>query len=160
MQVLQTTRRQRLIASDILPTAWWFLIVPGAALAVSLSAVGSLRFAFSDLWSAGLFLMVTLLSLLIGFWIGTVTAWFMFGPFLYHQGLVNGGPFQEGDLVQVIAGRYRDRVGRIYGRAQHDTWRVDLGEEARTSYTDIFPDYKLLRVENASEAAVGNEHQT
>jgi hypothetical protein len=156
MNGLKPTRWQRLIASNVLPKCWIYLLVPVATLAVSLTSIGSLSFASNDLWATGLVLLVTVLSLLVGFWIGIITVWFVFGPILYHQGFLNGGPFQAGDVVQVISGPHRDQIGRIDSAWQHETWRVDLGEEARENYSDIFADYQLLRV--TTESAGGCQH--
>ena len=147
MNVLKTTHRQRLLASNVLPVCWAYLLVPAFTVFFALCAVGSLRFAFSDLSSAGALVVVVVLSYLIGAGIGSISVFFIFGPILYDQGLQNGGPFQDGDLVQVISGPHRDRVGRIYSGWQHDTHRVELGEDAERNYSDIFADYQLLRVE-------------
>lgn len=154
MPILSTTRWQRLLASNLLPNCWIYLIIPVATLAASLCAIGSLPFAFDDLRTAGLVLLVTVLSLLTGFWIGIITVWFVFGPILHYQGLLNGGPFQQGELVQVISGRHQNRIGCIYSGWQHETWRVGLGEEARADYSDIFADYQLLRVNREAPRAV------
>lgn len=160
MKVLKPTRWQRLMASNVLPLGWAYLLVPAAAVACSFYAVGTLRFVLSDLWSAGLLLVIVLLSYLIGVGIGTFTCFFVFGPILYHQGLLNGGPFQKGDVVQVISGPHRDRGGRIYSGWQHDTYRVDLDEESRENYSDIFADYQLLRVESEFVDSVENTRLT
>lgn len=148
MNALKPTRWQRLIASNVLLLGWAYLLVPIVTVVFSLYSVGTLHFAFSDLWSVGLMSGIVVLSYLIGAGIGTMTVFVVFGPILYHQGFLNGGPFQEGDVVQVIGGPHRDRVGRIYSGWQHETWRVDLGEEAEESYSDIFADYQLLRVKS------------
>ena len=60
---------------------------------------------------------------------------------------LGGGPFKVGDTVRVVTGRYRGVVARVYSTWQGGALRVDLNEQAKESYADIFAGYQLLRAE-------------
>ena len=88
-----------------------------------------------------------MIAFLLG-WIASVpAAWVLFGPILMAQGEQNGGPFQPGDRVRIIAGPFCGRVAQVDTHWQHETVRVDLGDEPRRKYQDIFAAYQLLREE-------------
>lgn len=54
-------------------------------------------------------------------------------------GKINGSPFHEGDLVHVLVGPYRDRVGRIYEMwPSRNQVRVEIDEQAKKDVTDVF----------------------
>ncbi len=63
---------------------------------------------------------------------------------------LNGAPHEIGESVTVLSGPYSGRVSKIYeipkGQGGQPVPRVDLGEEARQEYLDIFDDYCLLRM--------------
>jgi len=90
------------------------------------------------------------LSFCTGFFVSVAFAFFVFGPICYDQSEKNGGPFEPGDLVQIIWGPHQDRIGRVYSDWQQGALRVELGDEAREKYNDIFAPYQLLRVDDGS----------
>ncbi|GEP43810.1 hypothetical protein BGE01nite_31010 [Brevifollis gellanilyticus] len=59
---------------------------------------------------------------------------------------VNGGPFKVGDQVQIINGHHRGTVTRIYALWQGNTFRVELGLEAKAAFKDIFTQLQVMRV--------------
>jgi len=148
MAPVTPTLRQRILASDWLPRIW-MLGVPLVFAALTIRSVGPLRYAFSDVWSAGQTALASVLAFSLGYIAAIPTAWVLFGPILMDQGVRNGGPFKPGDLVQIISGPHRNRISRVYSTWQHETLRVDLGVDAKASYSDIFADYQLLRVDVA-----------
>ena len=148
MATVTPTWRQQFIASHWLPRLWiigvclWFAVG-------TRHSIGPLRYAFNDIWSASVVLAALILSIIAGFLLAVFAGWVLFGSTLAEQGRRNGGPFQPGDLVQVLSGRHRNRVARVYSTWQCNTVRVDLGEDAKERFRDIFPAYQLLRVEPA-----------
>lgn len=95
---------------------------------------------------------VVLLSLPLG-WFGAILILaFLFGPIYYDQGLRNGAPFHPGDHVRILAGPHRDRIVRVYSYWQGDSVRVELGEEEKNNYSDVFSPYQLMREEDADTA--------
>jgi hypothetical protein len=63
---------------------------------------------------------------------------------------LNGAPHEVGESVAVLSGPFSGRISTIYetprGQGGQPVPRVDLGEEARQKYLDIFDDYCLLRI--------------
>ena len=150
MKVIPPTFWQRAIASDWLPRIW-MLACPLAFTAWTVRSIGPLGHAFSNVWSGVLFVVVILLSALLGFMAAIPTGWLVLGPILMAHGERNGGPFVPGDLVQIVSGAYRNRVALVYSPWQHETVRVDLGEEAKKQYKDVFSAYQLLRAERPKQ---------
>lgn len=153
MAALTPTLRQRLIASDWLPRLW--MLVFALVITVwTIRSIGPVQHAFGNAWSALLFVAVLLLSGMLGFVVSVPAAWLLMGPTLMDQGHRNGGPFKPGDLVQVISGAYRNRVARVYSTWQCETVRVDLGEEVKRQFKDIYAAYQLLCIERAEPTDV------
>lgn len=81
-------------------------------------------------------------------WVASIpAATIVLGPIVRWQGARNGGPFLPGDWVQVIAGPHRGTVTRVYSTWQHETARIDLGQEAERDFGDIFAAHQLLRAD-------------
>ena len=128
---------QRFFAQDWLGRVW----LVGIPL---LAAVGALRTAevgFASLadwrtalWTAG----VLALSLLLGFFVAIVLARLVLGPICCACELENGGPFNVGDVVQVLAGPHKGRIARVYSTWQGNTLRVELGLQEKEGFRDIF----------------------
>lgn len=53
----------------------------------------------------------------------------------------------EGDHVLVLTSKHRDKVLRVYSTWQHNSFRVDLGPEAKDCHEDILYPRHVLRVE-------------
>lgn len=123
------------------------LAVPTGFTVLTVTSIGPLRYALSDVWLAGQTALACVLSFGLGYCVAIPTAWVLFGPILMEQGERNGGPFKPGDVVQVISGPYQDRISQVYSTWQHETVRVDLGADAKDGYRDIFAAFQLLRVD-------------
>lgn len=144
------TRLQLLWASDWLPTLWQW----GWAFAAMGYAISRMEPNFAVLlspWYLLLFCFASVTSWLGGWFAGLIPGWIFFSPTLYEKCRQNGGPFVAGDQVQVLAGKYRGSISRVYGNWQHETVRVDLGPAAKEAYADIFSGYQLLRVESRAQ---------
>ncbi len=124
----------------------WFLIVP---LGVAWVVLRSAEIAPGTIvnWPAALWaVVVAIVSWMAGVLGAALVGWLVLGPIYYGRTIANGGPFQIGDTVQVISGPFKDRVARVY-----DSWRenavcVELGEEAKAAYRDVFGGHQLLLV--------------
>ena len=144
---MQPTKAQRFYAS-----AWpEFIGFNGIALIVVILCLRSTGFRPSLLleWPTNIwFVVVTLISALLGIFLAAIPGMLLMGPLFYHRSVVNGAPFEVGDRVQIIGGKYDGTVTHIYSTWQGNAVRVDLGEQAKTSYRDVFGPTQLLRVSN------------
>ncbi|MBC7773552.1 MAG: KOW motif-containing protein [Pyrinomonadaceae bacterium] len=80
-----------------------------------------------------------------------VPGYFLLWPVYLLIERMNGGPFKVGDVVMVLAGPYRGRIGRIYGLSQGNSVCVALGLKEQKSYEDIFGPIQLLRQDASLE---------
>lgn len=96
----------------------------------------------------GWYLLVIILAAALGLMLGVFPGVLILGPILHVRGIINGEPFHEGDVVQIIAGPHRGTVTRIYSGWQGDSVRVDLGPAAQNTYEDVFSPIEILRVPN------------
>ncbi|MFN3409053.1 MAG: hypothetical protein ACK45B_08685 [Limisphaerales bacterium] len=78
---------------------------------------------------------------------GTVLSWAVVRVVWEMRIRINGGPFREGDWVQVIRGRNAGRIVRVY-----ETWpsrnqvRLDMGESAQREKEDFFLTVQVCHV--------------
>jgi hypothetical protein len=72
---------------------------------------------------------------------------FVLGPIYRARATVNGAPFHQGDIVQIINGRHRGTVAHVYSGWQGGSVRVDLGAVAKESYQDVFAPTEILRIQ-------------
>lgn len=82
-------------------------------------------------------------AIFVAFAAGIITAFF-WGPIHERRASINGAPFQKGDRVRILVGKYRDRVVVVRGRGPGITLRVDSGEGEQDSIADCFFPYQLL----------------
>jgi hypothetical protein len=148
MQPFVPTSRQRLWANEW-PLRVWMFGGPLIAAGMTIRSFGPYRYVFAHPLQGGLAIVAGMLAFAAAWFAALLLGWPLFGPQLYHQGLKNGGPFQVGDLVQVLSGPNAGRIGRVYALWQQETVRVELGSDAEARYADIFSAYQLLRVDNA-----------
>lgn len=95
-------------------------------------------------------LWVFFLAVVLAMCVTIVVSTFFLTPFYRRQEQANGAPFAVGDSVQVLTGPHAGRVGKIYATWQGETLRVDLGEEPKARYRDIFAPAQLLRADGDS----------
>jgi hypothetical protein len=66
---------------------------------------------------------------------------------LYFRTKINGGPFHEGDTVQVITGKYAGKLARVYEEwPERNRVRVAINEEAWKSMDDAFFHVQLIKI--------------
>jgi hypothetical protein len=103
----------------------------------------------ADLWGQGgassPWLSIVLGALLVGWLVSIGTATMVLGPLYRRQGIENGGPFREGDVVQILAGPHKGRITRVYTTWQGVSIRVDLGEKEKKRRRDVFSPVQLLK---------------
>jgi len=106
-------------------------------------------------WKSLLLAVVMLaVSLPIGFYIGAFTAGFLLSPLYCLMGWWNGAPFAIGDTVQIIGGKHRGKVARVYAMWQGDSVRVRLGDTEESCFSDVFVPSQLLRVRDTENLSL------
>lgn len=118
-----------------------------AALIGYLSNEVSLSAVVSD-WQAMLFLLVALiLTSLLGYVLGMLTCWPLIRIVCSR---FNGAPLRTGDTVMILSGSHKGDVAEVYeiyvGQGGWDLARLDLGQERKKTFTDIFEEYSLLKI--------------
>ena len=139
---------------NISPLQWLFAnnwpirIWLGAfSLGAPLAALSTIDFSAAHAFGWLLWLALLAMSLLFamsGFLIGTMFG-SVVGPLYRLRTHLNGGPFAPGDMVVVLSRKHRGRRARVYDTWQGDAVRVEIGEEAKAGFQDIFGQYELLR---------------
>jgi hypothetical protein len=74
-------------------------------------------------------------------------------PLYRARCLKNGAPFRVGDHVQILSGRYKGQVARVYSGWRDDSVRVELGGTEKEKFKDIFDPIQLLREDVEPNAA-------
>ena len=86
------------------------------------------------------------LALALG-WALALLAGAIFLPPIYHWRVrANGGPFKEGDQMQILSGRHASEVSMVYSKWQGTTVRVKLTPQDADEYKDVFQSVELLKV--------------
>lgn len=143
---LEPTRAQRFYASRWPELLWSVGFAAITSTIVLIAAGASFEAATGSFHSFSWFVIVGVLGTFLGLFLAAFPRVLWLGPTLYGRGLINGAPFRVGDLVQIIGGKFDSRVCRVYSKWQHDSVRVQLGEEAADNYEDIFGPTQLLRI--------------
>ncbi len=142
---------------------FFFLLIFGAPLFFTCLVACLLARVYaplSDFWNLLQLVFYVIVALLLSFLLALVAGTFLAGIFwpllrpLYKARCAkNGAPFQVGDHVRILAGRHKDRVVKVYDTWSGDSVRVDLGENERKDFKDIFDPIQLLRETMAPEPA-------
>jgi hypothetical protein len=106
--------------------------------------------------------LLAIVALVVFAALGLIAGLVVFVPIgipLYHERMLkNGGPFQPGDTVQILSRSHRGRVSRVYAEWQGGTVRVELGDQAKETFKDIFHHSELLRVQDdPPQASAGGQ---
>ena len=98
-----------------------------------------------SVWTA----ISVVLVLPLGFMLGFFVVW----PFiLYFGSKLNGEPFQNGELVYIIVGRFRDCTGRIdTAWKKRNSVFVDLGEQTKENRPHEFWSNEICRATSLYE---------
>ncbi len=111
--------------------------------AIALTAVVVISIGNISIWTV----IAVLPALPLGWILGALILW----PMVFTIGSrFNGAPFNDGDMVHVLVGPYRDQVGRVYEMwPSRNQLRVDLGEQAEQDVTDVFVYNEVCRERDA-----------
>ncbi len=110
-------------------------------------AVGSLIVAVLAAEACEAFSVWAVLAVLAAFSLGCVLGALFLSPLVCAVAArINGSPFREGDLVHILVGPYRDRVGRVYELwPSRNQARVEIDEKAKKDVTDVFAYNEICR---------------
>ena len=90
--------------------------------------------------------------------LGTFAGIAIFATLASLREWLNGAPFHRGDRVQILAGKHKGKVVRVY-----DEWperkqvRVDLGDQAKRDVEDVFSEVELCRESRTEPLSPPNE---
>src|SRR5437016_2638134 len=140
---------RQLVANDW-PAKLWFSAALGAAIWFLLSA-RSLRPQNLRDWRLIIgFVSLSCAVVLTALLIALILSAMVLQPLYRHQARLNGAPFKVGDFVRVLSGSAKGCNARIYSMCQGETFRVDLGKDAKERFADIFAPYQVERVTPAT----------
>lgn len=144
--IMTPSKVQYFLAQDWLAKVWMTIFpVLGAGVAVYASEIASS--ATTHLSSFFWLICLLILGAAIGWFGGILTGSVVLGPFYMAVARWNGAPFHPGEQVQILTGPYRDRILTVYAAYRDpDKVRVELGEEAKKKWTDVFPATEVCRV--------------
>jgi hypothetical protein len=119
-----------------------------AAIIGFLSIDGTLSAIAAD-WQAMLFLLAALiLASMLGLFLGMFTCW---PRIRIVCSRFNGAPLNTGDHVMILSGPHKGGMADVYeitvGQGGWELARLDLGQERRDRFTDIFEEYALLKIQ-------------
>jgi len=138
------TLAQRAFASRRLFPVWiTFATVLCVVYAVRVT--GTYPASLTDWRGLLLLLGAVVLGGLLGPPVGVLTAWFVLGPIAHAQAVANGAPFSVGDRVVVISGPHRGKTLSIYEVWDRGDVRLELGESARSDFSDRFSSTEVFR---------------
>jgi hypothetical protein len=157
-EIVKPSKLQYFFGQDW-PTKIWIMVIPLlCAFAAAFSCQPTLAL-FSHWSDILMFVGVILLALLLGFFVSILLGLFVLGPLYYDRSIKNGEPFHEGDIVYILAGPHRGRIGRVYKVWDIASWagahrvRVELDEKGTNSGQDIFKSYQVFRTTIADQGA-------
>lgn len=97
-------------------------------------------------------ILVFILTLPFLFLVGSIFIAGFLSPFYKLNEKLNGGPFDEGDEVIVLAGKHKGKITRVYSKWQGMSVRIELGETEKENFKDVFPPSNLLKIEKLNRA--------
>jgi hypothetical protein len=84
---------------------------------------------------------------LLGYFVGMFTCWPLVRVICSRY---NSAPLKAGDHVMVLSGPQKGTMAEVYeitvGQGGWNLARLDIGQERRQKFTDIFEEYSLLKL--------------
>jgi hypothetical protein len=152
---MKPTRAQYFFAKSWPLQILFLLPFVGAPLFFAYVAAGLLAQVYqplSDIWNLLQLVFFVMVALLLGVLLALVAGsclagifWPLLRPFYEARAIKNGAPFRVGDRVQILVGRHKGRVVTVYSAWKDDSVRVELGENEKEKFDDIFGSLQLLR---------------
>jgi len=131
------------------PMKLWFGAWTLGVAVLAIAATEPTRATFLDWRSLLLFGVVTMISPVLGFFLGVVAGSVIIPPVYALRERLNGGPFKAGDRVQILADPHRGKITTVVSAWRGRSYRVRLGDEAEQTYQDVFGADQLIREEDA-----------
>lgn len=91
------------------------------------------------------FFLAIVIGPVLGFFLGVFLGSIILPPFYEIREQLNGGPFKPGDHVRILFGRHAGEVVVVDSPWQGRSYRLNLDEESRKEYRDIFDATDLQR---------------
>jgi len=152
---MKPTLTQRFYASRW-PCLIWFGGLAFLAAVLSVWGAG-FELGFLRNWKMiGWYSLLSIITGALGYFLAIFPGMFFIGPLLHGRGLINGAPFEKGDRVQIIGGRFDQTQSEVCSGWQGDSVRVSLGDEAAERFQDVFSPTQLLRISNTEQGAAPN----
>ena len=148
--VRKPTLLQRFFASKWPLRLWLTTFTAAVVWGVFSSAEFSLLW-FEDWKLIALGVLMLVLTIPLGVFLGIYFGAILLGLAFHVRGIANGGPFRVGDIVQIIAGKFRGRVVTVYDLWQGNTFRVRLSDAGAEKFEDIFSPTDVLLIERGRE---------
>jgi hypothetical protein len=99
----------------------------------------------SDVGNLCKFLFYSGCALLMGILSAIITSLHMMQPFINMASRINGGPFSKGDFVHILVGQHKGKIVKVYSNWQHGDVRVELGDEYKDKFGDIYSSHMLYK---------------
>jgi hypothetical protein len=142
---------QHLFAYDI-PGRLCYVAFPIIVLLIAFSTAEIHAAHLDDVRMWGYILVILVISIPIGLLVGGLFICFFLSPFYRAMVRVNGGPFDKGDRVYVISGPRKGQIAEVYSQWQRLQVRIELGEEAKKTFTDVYSTLNLMKIKDAEPA--------
>jgi len=165
---MKPTRAQYFFARGRPVQFFFILFFVGGPLCFAYTVAGLLAHVYeplSDTWNLLRVVFYVIIAVLLGFLLTLVAGsclagilWPILRPLYRARCARNGAPFQPGDHVQILVGRHKGRVVRVYGGWRDDSVRVELSETEKEKLKDIFSAIQLLR-ESAEQNTSATDKQ-
>ena len=146
--VMRPNLLQYMFAYDI-PGKLCYVGFPIAVLVWSIVMSGARLENLNDLTVLGLGLLISVVSVPLGFLLGALFICFCLSPFYHAMERMNGGPFEPGDRVYVISGRDKGEIKRVCSRGQGFSVILRIAEEEKKTSEDSYWSLGLIRMEQA-----------
>lgn len=116
-----------------------------SALALNAALLGCLLQG-SLIWVSWATLALIIGLSILAYFIGMLLLWPLFRVVCSK---INGAPFGVGERVLILTGPHRGRLVSVYeitaGQGGWNLLRLELGQDAKDSYKDIFEEYAVVR---------------
>lgn len=147
--------RQRVIASD-LPVNLCLIVGQALGFTLVVRWLQPNLELLRDPWYVVQFLFSLFAMAVLSFMGSLMATSILFGSLLDNQERRNGGPFEVGARVRIVAGRNAGKLGTVANYGQGRTVCVKIDGSDSDAVGSVYSHYQLLR-ENSDESDLGRE---